>query len=148
MSPPPYRFTAELSGFQSVGVQCPPAGAVPRDLIAWRWVANPLTNQCFDPPAVRNPTRLLQDPHKACASWALSLHLSHEQSLAAFKGLERKLKKIRKLFGDHVANVYITQTDGVCTAPDRSGHFDLHQYKTSAVHENIASVSPIPCPIP
>jgi hypothetical protein len=148
MSSAPYRFTTELSGFQSSGVQCPPTGAAPRDLLAWRWVANPLTSQCFDPPAVRNPTRLIKDPNKACGSWALSLHVSHQESLAAFKALEKGMKNIRKLFGDHVANVCITQSDGVCTVPDKFGHFDLHQYKASAVHENIADMSPIPCPIP
>lgn len=144
MSTVPYRFSTALSEVESLGIQCPPAGATPKNINAWRWVANPMTHQCFDPPAVRNPNRLLKDPYKACSSWALSMYLSQSQSIKAFKALEKNIKKARKIFGDHVASVVITQTDGVCTQPDWSGHFDLHQYSTSAVQASVSVTSSIP----
>lgn len=144
MSTAPYKFITQLSEFQNSGIQCPPSGATPKDLTAWRWVANPLSNQCFEPPAVRNPKRLLKDPQKACSSWALSMFTSQSESIKAFQALEKNIKKARKVFGDHVATVMITQTDGVCTTPDWAGHFDLHLYSTSTVHTAVSVMSPIP----
>lgn len=144
MSSAPYKFITQLSSFQNNGIQCPPYGATSKNLPAWRWVASPLTSQCFEPPAVRNPNRLLNDPQKACSSWALSMYTSQSQSIKAFKALEKNIKNARKVLGDHLAHVMITQADGVCTPPDWSGHFDLHQYSSSVVHKTILVMSPIP----
>lgn len=144
MSSAPYKFVSQLNQLQVAGVHCPPLGACPQVLVAWRWVANPLTAQCFEPPAVRNPLRQLNDPVKICSSWALSMHITESQSIDAFKSLEKNFKKARKVFGDHVAQVRISLTDGVCTSPDYHGHFDLHLYANSAAHSNVIAMSIIP----
>lgn len=144
MSSVPYKFTSQLTELQVAGIHCPPLGACPKMLIAWRWVANPLTDQCFEPPAVRNPSRQLNDPVKVCSSWALSMHETESQSIDAFKAVEKIFKKARKTLGDHVAQVQIVQTDGVCTLPDSYGHFDLHLYADGAAHSGVIAMSPIP----
>jgi hypothetical protein len=126
-------YKGELNNVVVPDDQCPPttADAVARE--AFRWVHVPMTVECFQPVALRNPRRLLSedDPIKQCSCWALSMHDTEAQSVAAFKSLEKIFKQIRKTIGSAVARAQLTPSDGVSTLSDKYGHFDLHPYKTS-----------------
>lgn len=141
-----FAYGAHLSELIASGVQCPPISAAPKALTAWRWVASPLSEQCFSPVAVRNPPRLIResDPQKKCSCWGLSLHTSEQKSISAFKNLESSFKQARKTFGGYVAEVTITPKIGVCTVADGYGHFDLHQYATAKILPQVLNVNPIP----
>lgn len=141
-----YAYTAELAELTESGTQCPPHDASAVTLTAWRWVANPITTQCFHPVAVRNPPRLLKEdtPYKVCSCWGLSMYLTYEQSIERFTQIEKNFKKARKRFGDHVACILVTPAHGVCSPADRFGHFDLHPYATANLQASVASVRPIP----
>jgi hypothetical protein len=141
-----YIYGEQLSELNDSGIQCPPLGASSLTLDAWRWVANPITENCFHPVAVRNPPRLLKEdtPSKVCSCWGLSMYLTLDQSVLAFKYLEKNFKMARKRLGDHVACISITPTHGVCSAADRHGHFDLHPYATANLNSSVSGVSPIP----
>lgn len=116
------------------GDQCPPASATATARDAWRWVNVPMTSECFHPVAMRNPRRLHseEDPTKQCSCWALSMHDTEAQSVAAFKALEKTFKRIRSTIGSAVAYAQLTPSHGLSTTSDRYGHFDLHPYSTSA----------------
>jgi hypothetical protein len=140
-----YMYSAQLAELLANGYQCPPLGSAPIQQNAWRWVANPLSTQCFAPVAIRNPPRLLRaaDPVEKCSCWGLSMHTSYAQSVAAFLSVQKSFRMARKIFGGHVANLLITPSDGACTAADRYGHFDFHPYSTGAVQNNVFTVQAI-----
>ncbi|MFC2970935.1 hypothetical protein ACFOJE_01730 [Azotobacter bryophylli] len=127
-------YKAEVEGVASVtGFHCPPLVAKPVSREAWRWIAYPQTDQCFLPVAVRNPRRLLEDPEKQCSAWGLSMFTSKEAAEAVFLKLEKKIRNIRKTIGSHVGRVSLGPADGLCTPPDKGGHFDLHPIAKSFV---------------
>lgn len=141
-----YAFSAELNELNGRGIQCPPSGACAQYVTAWRWVADPITSQCFAPVAVRNPPRLLKEdaPAKICSCWGLSMHLSLDQSILAFTHVEKSFKMARKRLGGHIAQLSLTPIDGACSVADSYGHFDLHPYTTASLLARVVHVSPIP----
>lgn len=141
-----YTYGTQLAELTANGFQCPPAGTSPILQDAWRWVASPVSLECFAPVAVRNPPRLLRasDLEEKCSCWGLSMHLSYAQSVSAFQAVQKSFRMARKVFGGHVANVQITPSDGACTAADRYGHFDFHPYLTGNVLQSVRAVRAIP----
>lgn len=141
-----YIYGAELAQLSVNGYQCPPSGTRPIQQDAWRWVASPISAQCFVPVAVRNPPRLLRadDPNEKCSCWGLSMHVSYAQSVSAFQNVQKSFRMARKVFGGYVANVLITPHDGACTMADRYGHFDFHPYTNGNAHNSVTTVSQIP----
>ena len=141
-----YTYSAQLTELCTNGFQCPPLGSVPTQRDAWRWVANPVSTQCFAPVGIRNPPRLLKatDPAEKCSCWGLSMHCSYDQSVSAFQGVQKSFPKARKIFGGYAANVSITPADGACTSVDRYGHFDLHPFAAGAVQNSISALRAIP----
>lgn len=141
-----YTYSAQLALLSASGYQCPPAGTSPIQRDAWRWVANPVSTQCFAPVAVRNPPRFLRatDPVEKCSCWGLSMFTSYAQSVSAFQSVQKSFRMARKVFGGHVANLLITPNDGACTAANRYGHFDFHPYTTGNVYNNVSMVRAIP----
>ncbi|WP_139171574.1 hypothetical protein [Modicisalibacter muralis] len=122
------KYAEGVEEVRNSGGTCPPPDAAAVELEAWRWVSNPLSHECFYPQAVKNPPRLHreEDLAKKCSCWGISLYTSRAQSESAFKNLERNFKRARKIFGGSVAYGKLTPADGICTPPDRFGHFDLH----------------------
>lgn len=140
------KYEANVDVICKAGFQCPPPSASEMDVTAYRWVANPISKDCFKPVAVRNPTRLLSatDSEKKCSCWGLSMHTSLKASVAAFLAVEKSFKKARKTFGDHVAKGYIKPAHGKCTVPDNFNHFDFHEYKIAPVSAAFGIDSVIP----
>jgi hypothetical protein len=60
------------------------------------------------------------------------MHDTEAHSIAAFKALEKKFKKIRKTIGCAVAQADLEPSHGVSTSSDGYGHFDLHPYANIA----------------
>lgn len=118
-----------ITGTEQIA-SCPPQDATPKNQEAWRWVFRPLTASSFRPVAVANPPRLhrAEDPMERCSCWALSMYASYEQGAKAFIALEKKIPRARKIFGDAIAGGMITPAHGVCTVPQKNGHFDLHPF--------------------
>ena len=141
-----YTYGAQLTELCMKGFQCPPQGSVLIQRDAWRWVADPVSAQCFAPVGVRNPPRLLKatDPAEKCSCWGLSMYCSYDQSVSAFQSVQRSFPKARKIFGGYAANVLITPADGACTSADRYGHFDLHPFSASALQSSISALRAIP----
>jgi hypothetical protein len=141
-----FEYQDDLDGVVAEGEQCPPPAAHAIARKAWRWVNLPMTAECFKPVAMRNPRRLLQedDPKKRCSCWALSMHDTEAQSIAAFKALEKKFKQIRKTIGSAVAYAELSPLHGASTLSDSYGHFDLHPYKTTGFPTPFSAPKAIP----
>lgn len=139
-------YQADVNKICSVGVQCPPQNASEKTINAFRWVKNPISDNCFKPPAVRNPRRLhsMTDLEKRCSCWALSMHTSLKDSINAFQHVELSFPNARKNFGEWVAEGTLTPNHGKCTPQDTYGHFDLHEYNASSVSTVFSVHSVIP----
>lgn len=139
-------YQTNVSEVTNNGFACPPASASESTREAYRWVFSPITEGCFHPQAVRNPPRLLneRDPEKRCSCWALSMHETLDQSVAAFKAVEKSFKNARKVLGNAVACGMLAQADGLSTPADEFGHFDLHPYKTSSLIMKFSVVTVMP----
>lgn len=108
---------------------CPSKKAAEQELIAYRWVKNPITSECFNPVAIKTPKRVLRSESEKCSSYALSMYNLEEKSIVAFKDLEKVNPKIRKTLGGWIAKGFIKKQHGLCTAPNpNNGHFDLYEY--------------------
>lgn len=120
---------------------CPPRQGRARTL-AYRWVKNPTGPNDFLPPALKNPKRLKNctTQNEACSSWALSMHDTIDASLDAYKNLQKTVVNIKKLFGDHIAEGFLTSNDGLITKSSQNGHFDFHEYTTSNVQSKFTLV--------
>lgn len=114
----------------ATGIQCPPQSAQVIQRDATRWVFNPITANCFEPVAIRNPPRLARavSPQEECSCWALSMHDTVAASLTAFAYVEKSFRKAKKTLGTHVAVATINGVHGISTLSDPNGHFDLHPY--------------------
>lgn len=140
------EYQSEVTEVAKTGIACPPELATESSREAYRWVFNPITERCFHPQAVRNPPRLLneRDPERRCSCWALSMHETLNQSISAFQALEKTFRNAKKVIGNSVAQGILAQADGLSTPADRSGHFDLHPYKASALTIKFSVVAALP----
>ena len=64
-----------------------------------------------------------------CGGWALSFFSSVENAEASFRKMQRNSSNIHKKIGDSVASGNLQHSDGVMSAPEADGHFDLHEYE-------------------
>jgi len=141
-----YLYSEKLAELCANGFQCPPVGAGAIHMNAWRWVANPISDECFSPVAVRNPPRLLRatDIDEKCSCWGLSMHSTYDESVSAFQSIQRSFRNIRKVLGGSSASLTITPSDGSCTAADRYGHFDFHPFANNSLRNSVSDVRAIP----
>lgn len=140
------EYQSEVTEVAKTGVACPPLHASESNREAFRWVFNPVTARCFQPQAVRNPPRLLneRDPERRCSCWALSMHETLNQSVSAFQNLEKSFRNAKKVIGNSVAHGILAQADGLSTPADQSGHFDLHPYKATVLTLKFSIVAALP----
>lgn len=105
--------------------ECPPNDAEEANMTAFRFCFNPFSKDCFHPVAVIDPDRELGD--RKCSGFALSMYNDLEKCKELFLFLTKNNKRACKI-GDHVAVGNLTKLHGLCTKPDKTGHFDLHEY--------------------
>lgn len=127
-----YEYQKSLDECSALGATCPPANALSKDATAWRWVRNPMTDQCFLPLAERNPKRLhqLNSSAQVCLSWGLSVYDTEAHGISAFQALEKTIKKARSHIGDHLAVANLVPAHGSTTPPSgQNGHFTFFSMK-------------------
>ena len=127
-----YKYKEELA---ALGGCCPPADASPVDMVAFRYVKDPVSAQCFLPVALKDPRRVLDEKaHGAkCSMYGLSMYSSEASARTRFLALERQIKQIRKKIGSHLARGTLVPSDGVATHPNHAGHFDFFEIASSTV---------------
>lgn len=114
-------------------------------LKAFRWVANPMTNACFLPPGKKNPARVNNTKGAAnCGLFGVSMHISQQHSIDAFKKLEASFVLARKTMGGYVAEGNLTPQDGLCTAPNQAGHFDMYEFEMANLKNCFVMLGEIP----
>jgi hypothetical protein len=130
MAAPDMKYSDEMRTIVEQGYDCPPHGASERNVVAFRWCADPPTTSCFSPQAKRNPPRLMRanELSEKCSCWGLSMHTSLEHSIRAFLRIESSFRMARKVFGGSVAEGRLLPKHGRTTTPDTHGHFALFEY--------------------
>jgi hypothetical protein len=139
------KYEADISAFDPGCKSCPPIGAAPMSKKAFRWVANPMTTACFLPPGKKDPRRVNNTKGAAnCGLFGVSMHISQQHSIDAFKKLEASFIEARKTLGGYVAEGALTVQDGLCTAPNQVGHFDLYEFDTANLKNSFVMLGVIP----
>lgn len=109
--------------------KCPPAGASSKNIEAWRWTAQPVTDNCFHPEALNNPKRFLDSSdYTKCSAWAVSMFITESDAKKRMDELCENNPKLRKKKGGYVSKGHITVSDGLVTKADSNGHFNFHPY--------------------
>ena len=64
-----------------------------------------------------------------CGSYALSFAASLDLARKRYASLSRRVGSSNAAlrYGDHIGLIELTEQDGVQCAPDKHGHFDLHE---------------------
>jgi hypothetical protein len=125
------KYKKELEEVMKKGCDCPPAEAREGQLVAYRWVFNPITDTCFLPQALRNPKRVLNAKSTAdeCSCWGLSMHTCEKSSKRAYRAVKSSLRQAEKIFGGFIAEGVIDHSSGLSTIAESNGHFDLHPFE-------------------
>lgn len=121
---------ADLKYYQDIAPlhNCPPAGADCRACEAFRFVFGEIDDRRnFIPPAKRDLSRVFENDRRTCDAHALSFFVSRETAIAFYRKKSFTYKGFQKTIGTHIASGTIDVTDGLCTVPCRSGHFNLFQ---------------------
>jgi hypothetical protein len=135
------KYAKEISLIKS----CPPKACKPGARDVFRVVhANLSHPNNFLPPAQINPRRVFPNDEKKCSAYALSLFVSKDAVVNFVKAVEKLNPNIRKSLGDHVASGFVQPSDGLLSAPDAYGHFDLFESATANVAPNFKIVGAIP----
>ncbi len=123
---------------------CPPSVAFAADGEAYRWVMNPMSEECFFPAARKNPKRVLGKQEKEkCSLYALSMFNTLENARSRFLALEASVRNIRKTLGTHIARAELCSDDGIRTHPNSTGHFDFFETDGSDVKSKFRIVGEI-----
>lgn len=125
---------------------CPPNTCQTRNMNAYRFIFEDVDHQNnFKPVLIIDPKRVLgpdTEPVK-CSGYALSFFDSSENARSRYKALTRSHKNIGQKLGSHIAKVQVDVMDGVCSEPNKSGHFDLHEYQETDFRHKILDVERI-----
>lgn len=141
-----HKYSDKHKDIHKTHADCPPLNAIESERMAYRWVKNPISEDCFLPQAIRNPSKLhnATKPEMRCSCWGLSFHDSLESSMRVFRGISKTAPMFRKHVGGWVAEGKIKKTDGVCTPASNHGHFDLHEYNSVELQSSFHISEEIP----
>ena len=109
---------------------CPPENSAGGEIICFRYVHSDLNHENnFLPAFIINPTRRNDSfDAQVCSGYGLSFFNSFDGAVRKYKALAKSFKQINLKLGTHVARGTLSETDGVRTAPNEIGHFDLHEF--------------------
>jgi hypothetical protein len=93
----------------------------------------------FLPPAMLSIPRGFPTKPRKCTDLALSFFTTAEKAAKKFKSL----KKLPAWSRNHIAQTMIKPLDGHMTEPSGSGHFDLHEAATAALHSQSKYLKPL-----
>lgn len=120
----PYKYQAHL--MRCPDQPCPDSGYRLARRSAYRFLHNAArVPDDFKPPALTaNP------PAKpTCGSYALSFVASLDLARKRYASLSKRIGGTHAAlrYGDHIGRIELTEQDGAQCAPDKHGHFDLHE---------------------
>ena len=119
-----YRHLFEEHGLQDL---CPCHTCKPLEIIAYRWVFEPVeAEKNFHPQVLKSPARKNWSGETTCSACGLSMFESYEQAYERFNGFPIRT---RNLLGyTHVGKGSLTPIDGVMSEINSYGHFDFFEY--------------------
>jgi hypothetical protein len=123
---------------------CPPPDCREVEMTGWRFVQHDVEYpNNFQPVYVINPGRF---PRKIpCKALGLSFYSSSEEAKKAWIEQVESHPNFSVVVGMHVAQLKISQKDGVASLPDESnfGHFTFHEYIWADFAKKVVSTEPI-----
>lgn len=123
---PALRYGAEIKKLDC----CPPEGAHGLDIVAYRFAFEDVEHKHnYLPVALIQPERVHagQPITQCCAGYSLSVFESVEALTKKAKKMLATSPKFLRKVGDHFVALKISAADGVCTAPNSTGHFDFFE---------------------
>jgi len=125
MENPNWKYQEQIRKF----ADCPPSDYKPVDMIAFRWVFKDKSyRNNFLPPLAIDPSRKLKNDKLKCSGYALSFFNSLENAKKRYLFLSDNNPQVFRSLGEYIARVEIKSDDGIASAPDIKGHFDLHEF--------------------
>jgi len=115
---------------------CPMQDCAEQDLIAYRWVHQPITEDDFRP-ILADPNqanKIIDGDDRMCTGYALSLFKDANAAITEYrKTYERfdrpsKRTRFKEGKGTFSAKISITKNDGVSDMPKSNGHFHFFEY--------------------
>ena len=97
---------------------------------AYRWVSGELNDRRnWEPPLVKKPARATDmKDRERCSGYALSFFTSEEMARQRHARVIKAMNAAAAAtLGTHLAAGSIDPEDGLASAPDARGHFDLHE---------------------
>lgn len=125
--------------------QCPPLESVSKEIDAYRYTFDPITNsENFIPQVVKKPGRFNDKSDlEKCSGYGLSLYENEQKAVDYYAELAKTISNIKKLVGSHLAKGKLELNDGVCTDVDIHGHFDLHEYENADLSQKFSIIKPL-----
>jgi hypothetical protein len=116
---------------------CPPSDAIPKSILAFRFVCDPITNQDFMTQInLGNLPRRTEEMHDSCKRCGLSMFLTIESAKYKYSVVPNK----SRFQYTHLAKGELIESDGVCSDAT-NGHFTFYEYANSAVWSKFSIVS-------
>ena len=125
-----YKYQKDILDYAPIG--CPPTDAIALDITAFRWVHNPMTDDDFKTHINlgKTPPRHKPEAHEeSCKRCGLSMYTSVDYAQKKYNAIKASPYVKKHLTYTHIAKGKITKKDGICTAPNKDGHFTLHEYQ-------------------
>jgi len=138
------RYAANITDLEC----CPPSEAVPKDIVGYRFAFDNLQHRNnFLPVAMIDPSRKLPGSNTSiadcCTGYSLSVFASKDFLKAKIEKAIKNNPKITKKLGDHYVAINIGRHDGLCTEPNRTGHFDFFEFLRYKAIDSVAEFGPI-----
>lgn len=128
-----FKYEVYLQEVREIhGIECPVEDAESRNIEAFRWVNEPMTEENFFPTRVldelkEQDIRTFPDGDNLnCLYHALSLYITKKQAIKRFSSFSERMQK--KLGYTHLASGVIEENYGECTNADKIGHFSFFEY--------------------
>jgi len=110
---------------------CPPEDTQGLDIVGYRFAFENVEHaHNYLPVALIQPERVHagQPITQCCAGYSLSVFESVDALTKKAKKMLSTSPKFLKKVGDHFVALKISVADGVCTAPNSTGHFDFFEH--------------------
>jgi hypothetical protein len=142
--PAAFRYDAEIKKLAC----CPPTEAQATELVGYRYAFPNIDNpNNYLPVALINPARHLSNGRRiteCCTGYSLSVYDSIEALTRKAKKAVKSSPGYLKNLGDHFVALRITLSDGLCTKPDASGHFDFFERATYSGRQAVVDHQRLP----
>jgi len=117
--------------FEELGIssKCPPKKVVSKKRLAFRYIYESIENKNnFIPQYFKqSPPRRNSSDESLCSDFALSFFMSEVNAIEYFLSFPQHIKKL--LGYKNIAKGQLDKEDGLMTAVNKNGHFDLHEYE-------------------